>query len=58
MRRLSKTRFRFHIVVYHAVALLATVVAITVCARAARIDTPLEQTASAVAPYSSAVNNR
>jgi hypothetical protein len=58
MRRLLKNRYQFHIVLYHSVAVIATVVAVVVCAQATRIDIALEQTASAEAPYATAVKNR
>ncbi len=40
MRRWSKARFRYQIVLYHGVALFALLVAAGVCVRATRLDPP------------------
>lgn len=40
MHRWSKPRFRYQIVLYHGVAVLAVVMAGWLCARATRLDPP------------------
>ncbi|MFC4275490.1 hypothetical protein [Achromobacter aloeverae] len=40
MHRWSKARFRYQIVLYHGVAVLAVVMAGWLCARATRLDPP------------------
>ncbi|OZI38024.1 hypothetical protein CAL29_06625 [Bordetella genomosp. 10] len=40
MHRWSKARFRYQIILYHGVAVLAVVMAGWLCARATRLDPP------------------